>query len=426
MNTRPESSRQLLAIVMANGLEFFDFTVYTYFAVMIGRAFFPSYAPSSQLMLALGVFGLGFFARPLGALLIGAYADRAGRRAAMTLALKLMFTGTAILACTPSSAVIGAAAPALVLVARLLQGLSMGGEVGPSIACLLESAQARRRGLTTSLLLVTQGGAAAVAGSLGYLLSAMLSPDQLQAWGWRLPFVLGLLVYPAGIHLRNTLSETLPAREALPNARAIFKRIKVAHLGDLVAAIGVMTGPTVTASIVGHYMTTYGIHILVMPTPTAMLAGVAGGVAAMAAALAAGCLYDRHPRVWLAVLPQLLLTVAVYPVFLWVTQSGSTRVWLAAIVLLTALRVSGTPLHLVLIPSIFPPAVRATSLSICYALSTSVFGGSSQSMVTWLLGATGNAMTPAYYLFAANLVSWIAIAALLASRCRADWAGGRG
>lgn len=410
--------RQLLAIAMASGLEFFDFTVYTYFAVMIGRMFFPSYAPNSQLMLSLGVFGLGFFTRPIGALVIGAYADRAGRRAAMTLTLKLMFLGTAILALTPSYAAIGPAAPTLILLGRLIQGFSMGGEVGSSITYLLESAGARRRGLTTSLQLVMQGSAAAMAGSLGYLLSVWLSPDALQSWGWRLLFVLGLMVYPAGIYLRNTLSETLLAGHALPNACAIFKQIKMRHLGDLLAAICVMVGPAVTTSIVGHYMATYGIHVLHLPTSSAMIASVVGGIAAMTTALAAGNLYDRFPRVWLLVLPQCLLMLAAYPIFMWITQSGSARALLSSVAFMTILRVAGTPLYLVLIPETFPPAVRATCLSISYALASSVFGGSAQYVVTWILDATDNAMAPAWYLVVANSISFLAILPLMSRQRR--------
>lgn len=416
--SRKSAIRQLIAVMVANALEFFDFTVYTYFSVMIGKTFFPSYAPNGQLLMAVGVFGLGFVARPLGAFIIGTYADRAGRRAAMTLTFKMMFVGTALLACTPSYATIGIAAPILILLARLIQGFSAGGEAGPSTTYLLESAGIKRRGLYTSLQLATQGAAAIMAGSIGYLLSITMSPADLESWGWRIPFLLGLLVYPAGIYLRSTLSETLLASEAHGDTRAIFSQIRQHHLGNLLAAIGTMIGPTVTAYVAGHYMTTYGIHVLHFPASISMLAGLVGGTAAVLAALAAGLIFDRFPRMWLMVLPQIILMLAVYPVFLWITQTGSPGIFFSAIVIMTVLRVSGAPLQLVYIPETFPPAVRATCLSICYALAISVFGGATQFIVTWLLNVTHDPMAPSWYLVFANVLSVIALLILVLRRRR--------
>ncbi|WP_075794973.1 MFS transporter [Massilia putida] len=409
--------RQTLAIVMANALEFFDFTAYTYFAVFIGRAYFPAYAPDRQLLLSLGVFGLGFLARPAGALVLGLYADRAGRCAAMQLTMRLMGIGTALLALTPPHAAIGAMAPALILLARLLQGFSMGGDVGLSISYLYESSGALRRGRTTSLLLVTQGCAGAMACGFGYLASASLAPDALQAWGWRLPFLFGLLIYPAACYLRHTLPETLPVHARLPAGRAVLATIRAHHGRDLLAAIGVMCGPIVTTAIVSHYMTTYGMHTLRLSVSSAMLAGVAGGLVAAAGALGAGLVYDRHRRLRLAVVPLCVLMLVVYPVFRWV-GGGGVATLCAAVALLTLLRVGASPLYLVLVPRSFPLPVRATSLSLCYGLATALFGGTTQYMVTWIIDRTGDTLAPAWYLLAANGLTLVAVCALLRRRVR--------
>lgn len=409
--------RQTLAIVMANALEFFDFTAYTYFAVFIGHAYFPSYAPDSQLLLSLGLFGLGYLARPIGALILGLYADRAGRRAAMQLTFRLMCAGTALLALTPSYAVIGFMAPASIVLARLLQGFSMGGEVGLSISYLYESARTRRQGQTTSLLLVTQGCAGVMAGGLGYLSSAFLAPHALQSFGWRLPFLFGLLIYPAGRYLRNTLPETLPSHAKLPDGRAVLSTIRTHHAWDLLATIGVMSGPIVTTTIVGHYMTTYGMHTLHLPVSSAMLAGIAGGMATAVGAVGAGWLYDRHRRLRLAVTALCLLMLAVYPAFRWIVSGGAVALC-SAVVLLTLLRVGASPLYLVLIPQSFPLPVRATSLSLCYGLATAVFGGTTQYVVTWIINRTGDMMAPAWYLLAANGLTLVAVCALLRHRVR--------
>src|SRR5471032_3368517 len=192
--TKRVPTRVVAATVAGNALEFFDFVTYSFFAVQIGQTFFPSSNEFASLLASVGVFGVGFVFRPLGGILIGAYADRAGRRPAMLLTIVLITVGTMGLALTPSYASIGLAAPVIVVLCRLVQGLALGGEVGPSSAFLIESVPPLQRGLYASWQLASQGVATLVAGALGIVMISTLTPAELQAWGWRVPFAAGLLL----------------------------------------------------------------------------------------------------------------------------------------------------------------------------------------------------------------------------------------
>ena len=199
MATTASRARLIFATALGNGLEIFDFTVYSFFAATIGNQFFPATSELTSLLLSVGTFGVGFFMRPLGAIVLGGYADRVGRRAAMMLTIWLMALGTAIIGLCPSYGSIGIAAPLIVLLARLVQGFAAGGEVGAATTFLLESGPLSKRGYFVSWQAASQGAASLLGASLGLFLSRTLSPADLSAWGWRVPFLLGLLIAPVGI-----------------------------------------------------------------------------------------------------------------------------------------------------------------------------------------------------------------------------------
>ncbi|MFE8103066.1 MFS transporter [Brenneria goodwinii] len=205
----PGRTASIGAITLGNALEFYDFTIYSIFAAVIARQFFPAETPLGSLLLSVAVFGVGFLTRPLGGILIGAYADRKGRKAAMTLTISLMALSSAMLAVIPSYAAIGIAAPCLVVLARLIQGFSAGGEMGPATTYLLERAPANQRGFYTSWQSASQGLAFLIAGLMGFIMTQILPKESLESWGWRLPFLLGVLIAPVGIYIRNRLPETL-------------------------------------------------------------------------------------------------------------------------------------------------------------------------------------------------------------------------
>src|SRR6266446_5910625 len=228
VGSRPVLDRWAVAATVAgNALEFYDFLVYSTFAVYIGKAFFPTRTEFAGLLLSLATFGVGFFTRPLGGLLIGAFGDRAGRRPALMLTIGLMAVGTLAVAVTPPYAAIGIAAPVILVAARLIQGLALGGEVGPSTAVLLECSPPGRRGAYTSWQSGSQGIAILACGLIGVGLGAMLSKEQLSDWGWRVPFALGLIIVPVGLYIRRRLPETLMRR---PDTDRKSTRLNSSHL----------------------------------------------------------------------------------------------------------------------------------------------------------------------------------------------------
>ena len=264
----------VFAVAIGNFLEFYDFIVYSFFALMIGKAFFPGNAMAAgltqteadflSLLASVGVFGAGFVTRPIGAAVIGAYADRAGRKAALTLTIGLMAIGTAMLALTPSYAQIGIAAPIILVIARLIQGFSCGGEVGPATTYLLEAAPPHRRASMTAWQGITQMFAGALGSGLGLILAANLTEAELYDWGWRVPFLIGILIGPVGIYIRQALPETLDHATAHESGWAVLKNLFVNNSAAVLLAVLCIVGPTVS-TYVSSYMTTYAIKPL-LPT----------------------------------------------------------------------------------------------------------------------------------------------------------------
>ncbi|MBK1658606.1 MFS transporter [Paracraurococcus ruber] len=409
----PVPIRVVAATVAGNALEFYDFVTYAFFAVYIGETFFPASTPFLSLLLSVAVFGVGFIFRPLGGLVIGAYADRAGRRPAMLLTIALITVGTLGLAVTPSYASIGIAAPLIVVACRLVQGLALGGEVGPATAFLLEVAPPGRRAFYSSWQLASQGIAALTAGAIGTGLSLVLSREDLASWGWRVPFILCLALIPVAVILRRAMPETLE------HGAAAGPRPRLREHGRLVA-LGVLLilGGTV-ATYVGNYMTTFAISTLHFPPSIALAATVVAGLGTLSGALAGGWLADRYGRRPVMLAPRLLLALAVWPMFLWLSAAPSPMTLFAATAVVTVLTSMSSTAALVVVPELLPRAVRATGLAIAYAVGVSLFGGTTQFVITWLIGATGDPTSPAWYVTLTSLVTTAAMWTLPESRDRA-------
>lgn len=393
----------MAAIVAGNTLEFYDFLTYSTFAVYIGRAFFPAGNAFANLLLTLATFGVGFVTRPLGGLLIGAYADRAGRRPALVLTISLMTVGTLGLVLTPTYASIGLWAPAILIVARLIQGLALGGEVGPSTAVLLECASPGRRGRFVSRQNASQGVAIFAAGVVGFALSTILDKGQLAAWGWRVPFALGLLIVPVGIYIRRRLPETLEA----PGSRgstAVLSLLWRQHRRPLVLAVLIIMCLTISTYVSG-YMTTYALTSLGMPPTKAMFATIANGALMVAASVWGGRLCDRFGRKPVMILPRVALVIAIYPAFLLLTRDTTVSVLVFVTALLTLLGTLSAAAALTALTEAFPNEVRSSGLAIAYAISVSVFGGTTQFIIAWLIGTTGDRVSPAYYVIVTSVIS---------------------
>lgn len=409
-------TRIVAATVAGNALEFYDFITYAFFAVYIGKAFFPAATPMGSLLLSVAVFGVGFFARPLGGVLIGAYADRVGRRPAMLLTIALITVGTLGLALTPSYASIGMAAPVIVVICRLVQGLALGGEVGPASAFLIEAAPQKQRGLYASWQLASQGGAACVAGVVGMAMNALLAPADMAAWGWRVPFLVGLLLVPLAIYLRRAMPETLHATPSRPEHRGKAGLSKYRSL--IALAVLVVLGGTVSTYVI-NFMTTYAITTLKMSPGVALSATVVGGFVTMVCALLGGRLSDRYGRKATMLWPRVLTAIIAVPAFLLLVAHPDTVVLLGVASVLAALTAIGGAASIVAIPELLPRGIRATGMSIAYAVGVSLFGGTTQFAITWLIASTGNPAAPAWYMAGASVIAIIAMLALPESRHRA-------
>lgn len=408
----PASRRQMIAATaLGNGLELFDFTIYSFFAALIGRLFFPVGSELGSLLLSMATFGVGFIMRPLGSVLIGAYADRKGRKPAMSLTILLMALGTAIIGLAPTYAQIGLAAPLLIVLGRLLQGFSAGGEIGAATSFLMESDTEGRRGWLVSWQMASQGAAALCGALCCFALVKTLPPVALESWGWRIPFLLGLLIGPVGYYIRHHLAEShAPADEDSARPAGLLGVLLREHRRALGLGILLMLGGTTMTYVTIFFMPSYTGKILNMSLATAFLSGcVAGAVLAITSPLA-GWLTDRlgrrKPLLYGALLASLLLT---YPAFYLINHYPSLGMLLPVVaVLVTLLALCSTP-GLLLILESFPAQLRATGLGLVYSVGVTIFGGFAQLTVTWLISISGNPMAPAWYLMACQLISLAAL-----------------
>jgi len=411
---RRVSASVVAATVAGNALEFYDFLCFAFFAPYIAGAFFPAGDDFANLLKTLAVFWSGFLFRPIGGVVIGAFADRAGRRPAMLLTIALITIGTMGLALVPSYASIGAAAPVLLVICRIIQGFALGGEVGPASVFLIEAAPPHKRGFYVSWQIASQGLAVMAGGGVGVALSAALSPQQLADWGWRVPFLLCLALIPLAAYLRGEMPETLGHR---PPATATARGLKD-NAGYITLGVLLIIGGTVS-TYVGNYMSTYAITTLKLPATLSLSATLIGGASIFVFALLGGWLGDRFGRKALVLWPRLALLVLIVPLFKWLTVAPSaTTLWLATIATagLTALSAG---IGLAILPELLPKSARATGFAVSYAIGVSIFGGSTQFVVAWLIHATGNPVAPAWYVVVTSLVTIGALFALPETRDRA-------
>lgn len=403
------------AAVIGNALEFYDFTVYAFFAAIIGRQFFPSDNPLGALLLSVAVFGVGFLARPLGGVFIGRYADRAGRKPAMLLTLALMAVGMAIIALAPPYASIGLGAPCLIVLARLIQGFAWGGEAGPTTSYLVETAPDGKRAQYASWQVVSQGLAVLVAGAIGVLASSALSTQSMNAWGWRIPFFLGLAVIPVGLVLRRNMHETAAPADVASTLASAAASMQGRYLKCVTLATLIIIPSTVTVY-VNNYMTSYALTLLHFPMTMSIAVTMMVGACMVVAALAGGVAADKFGRKVVMIVPCALLLLIAYPAFVALNKWHSSIALFAVPAVLALLTGSHAAAVITIIPETFPKALRSTGLSISYAIAATVFGGSTQFVVTWLLRVTGNPLSPAFYIIGACALGLLGMTLLTETR----------
>lgn len=393
----PIRHRHVAAAVVGNALEFYDFTAYAFFAVQIGNSFFPNHAPFGRLMLSLAAFGAGFVTRPLGAVVIGAFGDRVGRKPAMLVSFTLMGLAVMGLALTPPYAMIGPMAGVLAVTARLIQGFALGGEVGPVTAFLVEAAPADRRGFYGALQNASQGLSGLAAGLVGLMLSSLLSAQSLQTWGWRLAFLIGAAVLPFGLLLRRALPETLHGADPIGLSVGAPKapgRTRAVGLG-----LGLIMSST-TATYVLLYMNTYATTVLHMKTNLAFAATSVFGACGLVFGAAGGALSDRIGRKPMMFWPAAALMAAAYPAFALMSARRDAAALLGATGLMAALLALSVGARLVSLAEALPRTARAAGVAVTYASMVAVFGGATQPLLAWLIHVTGDVLAPAWYLMA--------------------------
>ncbi len=414
--------RYAVAVFAGNGLEFYDFMTYAFFAVYIGRTFFPSGDPMLSLLASLGTFGVGFFTRPLGALYFGPMADRIGRKPVMVASFTLMGVGIAGLCLTPSYAQIGIAAPILVLIFRLVQGFALGGEVGPATAYMVEAAPALRRGLYGSMQACTVDISNAIAGVVGLVLSLCLSQQQLQDWGWRAAMGLGVLIVPFGLWMRARLPESLPAatdtqlepaaaRAAAAHAAVPFTRSIRPHLRTWMLGLIVISSLTI-GGYTTNYMGTYSMTTLHWSSIVAFSVVIATNVVSAICDATGGWMSDRIGRKPATLVPMSLLVVAILPSFWAIGRYHNLTALYSASILMTILFALSSGAIFTVITEQLPSHLRAGGMSTIYAFAVSIFGGTTQFMETWLIRATGSPLAPAYYWLCAAAAGLLAFSLL--------------
>jgi MFS family permease len=392
-------NRQIFAAVIGNALEWYDFVIYGFMTVIISRLFFPAESEYASLLIAMATFGVGFFMRPVGGVLIGLYADRRGRKAALQLIILLMTIATAMIAFAPTYAAIGIAAPAIMVLARLLQGAATGGEFASATAFLIESSPPERRGFFGSLQMVGQSIAALSGATAGMLVTQGLTPEQIDDWGWRLPFLFGLLIGPVGLWMRRHLSETEEFVAASQDETQHLGLMAVLreHLRDVLVCFGLVVSATIMFYVVLIYMPTYAKTQLNIPLKDAFTAQVAGLVFLTVLIPFFGILSDRIGRRTVLMLAALLYLVLTYPLMAWVLAEPSMmRLAIMQIALCSAIAVGFGAISTALAEQ-FPVRQRSTGLALAYNMAVMIFGGFAQLIVTWLIKETGSLLAPSFY-----------------------------
>ena len=398
----------VIRVSSGNFLEMYDFMVFGYYAAAIGKAFFPGGSPFVSLMLSLMTFGAGFLMRPLGAIVLGAYTDRHGRRAGLLLTLSLMSVGIVSIALTPGYARIGLIAPLLVLCGRLLQGFSAGMELGGVSVYLSEIATPGHKGFYVSWQSGSQQIAVMFAALVGVLLSNGLSPEQMLSWGWRVPLLIGCAIIPFLFWLRRSLQETdeFIARKSRPSISQILGSLKVNWKIVLIGTM-MVTMTTVSFYMITAYTPTFGSSVLHLAPMDSLVVTLCVGASNLFWLPIMGSLSDRVGRRPLLFGCTILMLVSAYPAMLWLVHEASFSRLLAVELWLSFIYGSYNGAMVVYLTEIMPIEVRTSGFALAYSLATAIFGGFTPAISYYLSNATHNPAVPGLLLSAAALLGLI-------------------
>ncbi len=389
----------VLRVTSGNFLEMFDFFLFGFYATYIAKAFFPAGSEFASLMFTFMTFGAGFLMRPLGAVLLGAYVDRIGRRQGLIVTLSIMACGTILIAFVPGYATIGLLAPVLVLIGRLLQGFSAGVELGGVSVYLSEMAPPGRKGFFVAWQSGSQQVAIMFAAIIGFLVNRSLAPEGVSAWGWRIPFFVGCLIIPFLFYIRRSLEETpeFLARKHRPSLSETFASLarnwQTVGIGMLLVAMTTISFYTITV-----YTPTFGKNVLKLSDTDSLVVTFCVGLSNFIWLPVVGALSDRIGRRPILLAFSALTVLTAYPALAWLVGHVSFANMLITLLWLSFLYGGYNGAMVVALTEIVPPAVRTAGFSLAYSLATALFGGFTPSISTWLIEATGNRAAPAFWM----------------------------
>ena len=392
-------AKTIFSVTSGNFLEMYDFMVFGYYATAIAKTFFPGDDPFASLMLTLMTFGAGFLMRPLGAIVLGAYIDHHGRRKGLLLTLGLMAIGTLTIALVPGYATLGAAAPILILIGRLLQGFSAGVELGGVSVYLAEAAPEGRKGFWVSWQSGSQQVAVIFAALLGLALNHLLAKEAVTEWGWRIPFVVGCMIVPFLFWIRRMLQETeaFSQRKTHPTMRQIVRSVGQNWALVLAGMLMVVT-TTVMFYMITAFTPTFGKTVLMMSDKQSFLVTLFVGLSNLFWLPVMGSVSDRVGRRPLLIIFTVLMLLTAWPVLHWLTGSASFAHLVEAELWLSFLYASYNGAMVVYLAEIMPAEVRASGFSLAYSLATALFGGFTPAISSYLIHATGDKAMPGVWL----------------------------
>jgi len=409
---RSSAAKSIFIVASGNFLEMFDFMVFGYYASAIAKAYFPADDEFTSLLLALTTFGAGFLMRPLGALILGAYVDRHGRKQGLLVTLGLMAIGTMAIGLTPTYAQIGIAAPIIIVVARLIQGLSAGVEVGGVSVFLSEIAPPNRRGFYCAWQSASQQVAVVFAAAIGLAVGFILDAPEVDRWGWRVPFLLGCAMLPVLFFIRSHVEETdaFLNRADHPTLTQIL-RTTAANWGVILQGTLMAVMTTVFFYMITAYTPTYGGKVLALSANASLAVTACVGLANFMWLPVAGALSDRVGRRSLLIASSLAGALIAWPAMSWLVAAPSFGRLLTVELVLALVYASYNGAFIVFLTESVPAEVRTVGFSMAYSLATAVFGGFTPAICTALINATGNKAIPGIWCAAAALLSFLALAA---------------
>jgi MHS family citrate/tricarballylate:H+ symporter-like MFS transporter len=404
----PEQRKQqiwsVIRVSSGNFLEMYDFFVFGYYASAIGKVFFPTGSDFAQLMLAFMTFGAGFLMRPLGGIFLGAYIDHHGRRVGLMLTLALMAVGTISIALVPGYATLGALAPVIVVIGRLIQGFSAGVELGGVSVYLAEIATPGNKGFYVSWQSGSQQVAVIFVALLGVLLSTLVPPEDMVVWGWRIPFLIGCLIIPLLFVLRYSLKETEEfekRRSTVPSSREILLRLSQ-NWPIVIIGMLLVTTTTVSFYFITAYTPTFGREVLKLSNIDSLIVTMFVGISNLFWLPVMGAVSDRVGRKPVLILFTALMIVSAYPALSWLVSAPSFARLLAVELWLSFIYGSYNGAMVVALTEIVPLHVRTSGFAVAYSLATATFGGFTPAVVTYLIHATDNrAVAGLWLMFAA-------------------------